>query len=209
MWEAIGGAIKELAEKHLIPFVIAVVSAIGVLLYLPVDCWMIEKVGKSMFFVFVSGIVFLAVKFIILCGKRIGRWVNGRNEKNKKGATDDQVEKKIISDFWEDVDALSPSDRQLLKDFLESENKPIEYPDGRFHRTNSLLDSDWVISTEVYGEPTEADVIGIPPQLRESLTKEDLMKMVRPIHKQYKLKEKVYDLLKYSMKKYGRISNFE
>ena len=59
-------ALKIFLEKHLVPTVISVVAAIIALLKLPTDYWMIEKIGKRLFFFLVAGIVFLFIQFLIL-----------------------------------------------------------------------------------------------------------------------------------------------
>lgn len=51
MWDAVGESLKVFFEKHLIPTVIAIVSAIIAVLMLPSDFWMIEKIGKTGFVV--------------------------------------------------------------------------------------------------------------------------------------------------------------
>ena len=59
MWDAITAAIKAVGEKYVIPLSLAVVVAIGAIIVLPEDYWMILKIGKVAFCIFVVGIVFL------------------------------------------------------------------------------------------------------------------------------------------------------
>ena len=65
MWDAVGESLKVFFEKHLIPTVIAIVSAIIAVLMLPSDFWMIEKIGKTGFVVLVAGVVFIIIKILI------------------------------------------------------------------------------------------------------------------------------------------------
>ena len=71
MPDSIGEALKIFLEKHLVPTVISVVAAIVALLVLPTDYWMIEKIGKTLFFFLVAGVVFLAIQVLVLLWKGI------------------------------------------------------------------------------------------------------------------------------------------
>ena len=71
MPDSIGEALKVFLEKHLVPTVISVVAAIVALLVLPTDYWMIEKIGKTLFFFLVAGVVFLAIQVFVLLWKGI------------------------------------------------------------------------------------------------------------------------------------------
>lgn len=65
MWNAIGEALKIFLEKHLIPTAISFVISIITLIKLPKDYWMIEKVGKTLFFILVLLISFLAIELVV------------------------------------------------------------------------------------------------------------------------------------------------
>ena len=90
-----------------------------------------------------------------------------------------------LRNLWESVDALSSQDRKLLLRFVKNGNKP--YTDGfhHFYGYDSLLESDWVVSTVIEEATTHVK------------------------KRQYKLREDIYQYLKYSLEKTGKISNFE
>ena len=71
MWNAIGEAIKLFFEKHLIPTTISIVSAIAAYLVLPVNYWMVEKLGKVWFLIFATGVAFLTIQLLIAVAKCI------------------------------------------------------------------------------------------------------------------------------------------
>ena len=71
MPDSIGEVLKVFLEKHLVPTVISVVAAVVALLVLPAGYWMIEKIGKIMFFFLVASVVFLAIQFFVLLWKGI------------------------------------------------------------------------------------------------------------------------------------------
>lgn len=71
MWNAIGESLKVFFEKHLIPTIISLVSALVAFLLLPLDHWMIEKLGRTWFLILVAGIVFLVVHLLMAIAKGI------------------------------------------------------------------------------------------------------------------------------------------
>lgn len=69
MHDIICEALKIFLERHLVPTVISVVVAIVALLVLPADYWMIEKIGKIMFFFWLLVWFFLLFNSLLFYGK--------------------------------------------------------------------------------------------------------------------------------------------
>ena len=111
-----------------------------------------------------------------------------------------------MENLWSDVDKFRPDDRALLKEFLENDNTPIKRSSGSRYFGNSLLTSEWVVSTEEYGE--EEPVI-ISKHLKEKAMPLFPMGTGRAIIVKYKLRDDIFSILKYSKEKYGKISHFE
>lgn len=107
--------------------------------------------------------------------------------------------KENLQELWDYVDQLSESDRADLKKFLETNNAPIS-KGGHNLDYNSLYRTNWVVSTE---KRTPKTVTAI-----EARTGKEMQFQTYDTHL-YKLREEVYQNLKYSMEKYGRIGNFE
>lgn len=181
MWQSIGDAIKIFLEKHLIPTVIAVVSAIVALVVLPSDYWMITKVGKSLFFILVAGIVFLLIELLCVLGKGIKNgWLRAQGKiRDVQYAKEEEEEK--IEEFLLFVDNLPPADRDLIMKFLKNGNKPITKPYSvyNFREWNSLAYSNALVTTKNHDGSTQT-----------------------------KLKEEFYQLAKYIYEKRGSISHF-
>ena len=200
MWEAIGNFFKTFAEKHLIPSVISLAAGFIAVLALPEDSWMIAKISKVGVGILAFALCFLMVELIILVTKRI---IKKASEKKSEKKYQEQKEKETIEELWSNVDDLSPGDRALLHKFIETNNEPIENESSMWFSPGSLLVSNWVVSTFVpyHFENEETEITkenGIP-----------VSHFMNQGKKKYKLKDDIFKLLKYSMEKYGKISNFE
>lgn len=212
MWEAIGQAIKTFVEKHLIPTVISVVISIASFLILPADYWMITKIGKVPFALLIAGLVFLVIQFIVFCFDKIRRRCANRASKDYHNQNDMKLERETMEKLWSEVDALNPDDRKTLKEFVVSGNTPMERSSGSRYFGNSLFNSNWIVSTEEYAEEEKEPVrFDLPKKQKGQAMTVNIMDMydTRTIIVKYKLRDDIYNLLKYSMKKYGKISHFE
>ena len=207
MWNAIVEFCKVFAEKHLIPSVISIVGAIVALIFIPSDYWMIVKVGKFLFFILISGVVFLVVKFLVFCWQKIMSHKSDNDLKQYYNQSAAKNEKKDMEELWTAVDKFDPEDRKLLHDFLESDNAPITCSSGNRYFGHSLLTSNWVVSTEEYGE--EEQPIILSEKLKGKAIPIGAMSAGRAIVVKYKLHDDIYSALKYSKEKYGKISHFE
>lgn len=150
MPDSIGEALKIFLEKHLVPTVISVVAAIVALLVLPTDYWMIEKFGKTLFFFLVAGVVFLAIQVFVLLWKGI------QHLKHRAYISKEYKEMKIrenqegLEEWLSFVDKLPPEDRELIRQFLRTNNKPIverrhvyrAYNPNSIHNTNAIVTTE-------------------------------------------------------------------
>ena len=208
MWGAITEFCKVFAEKHVIPSVIAVTGAIAALLFLPADYWMITKLGKMLFIFLASGVFFLLVKLLVFLWKKICQHRENIAEKQYYARSSQKNEKKDMEELWTAVDKFGPEDRQLLKEFLDSDNAPIERPAGvYFVGGRSLLGSNWVVSTEEYG--AEEPHVILSEHLKGKGIPVGSFGVGRTIVTKYKLHNDIFIALKYSKEKYGKISHFE
>ncbi len=108
-------------------------------------------------------------------------------------------ERENLQKLWDMVDSFSEDERKDLKRFLKTGNKPIpKY--SNYSSFDSLYHTNWVVSIEKY---TTEEFVEINPETG----KEE--KFNRISTHLYKLNDNIYEILRYSMEKYGRISNFE
>ncbi len=148
MWDAIGQALKVFFEKHLIPTVISIVSAIVLLLVLPSNYWMIAKIGKTLFLVLATGICFLLVKLIISI---FGGIQNARYRTQNEARYQENMEKEAqehLEEWLSFVDKLPPQDRDLIIQFINSGNKPIIQRGYRCYSHNSIYETNAIITME-------------------------------------------------------------
>lgn len=203
MWEALGNAIKIFIEKHLIPSIVSIAAGITTVLILPDDNWMIVKIGQVWVGILAFAICFLVIKLLVLLAHGIKALFIKKANKEYDKKRNEEKEKEILEQLWSDVDALSPGDRKMLYVFIENENSPLEEDNG-FHDYNSLFSSAWVVSTLVpYQMDNEEKPIGT------NTYRVPITHFINQGKKQYKLTDDIYQLLKYSKEKYGKISHFE
>lgn len=211
MWEVIGQVINTFLEKYFIPTIISFVIAIISLLILPTDFWMITKIGKPLFFILVAGIAFLFIMLIVYFGKKKSEINSEKSKRERRYQKDMEIEREFLEKLWSQVDAISPDDRQLLKEFIASGNAPIEKSSGTRYFGSSIFNSNWLESTEDYGED-EQEVI-LSENVKEKLIPKNsnIFSTLggRTIIKKYKLRNEIYQALKYSMDNYGKISHFK
>lgn len=210
MKEAITEFCKVFAEKHLVPSVVSIVGAITALLFLPSDYWMITKIGKVLFFILAVCLIFLAIEFMAFCYHKLCAHKNSNEKEKYYNQSAARNEKQQMEELWTAVDKFAPDDRKLLKEFLENENTPIVRSSGSRYFGNSLLASDWVVSTEEYDDHAEEE----PPIILPSHLKGKAIPICsdfvgRPLVVKYKLCDEIFAALKYSKEKYGKISHFE
>ena len=147
MPDSIGEALKVFLEKHLVPTVISVVAAIVALLVLPTDYWMIEKIGKTLFFFLVAGVVFLAIQVFVLLWKGI------QHLKHRAYISKEYKEMKVREnqeEWLSFADKLSPDDRELIRQFIRTENQPIVERRHvyRAYNPNSIHETNAIVTTE-------------------------------------------------------------
>ena len=181
--EAISTALKIFLEKHFIPTIIALVSAVMIYYFTPDTNEVLMKLGKDWYVLLTAGVVFLIitafVKIILVIRENINhhKLIKWNQLEGKK-----QSEQNLRR-LWDQVDALSVDDREIINQFLDSGNSPIERGAGFYCSYETLLGSHWVKSRDV--------------------------KKQTGYCKQYILDDQVYQALKYSKEKYGRIGNFK
>ena len=182
--EFLGSALKVFAEQHLIPTVLSFLVGAIIFSTTPVDFWLLTKLTKFGYWLFLSGCVFIIIQLLLWLKSKIGevRYHNylkkRNNEHSKKEA------QQALNELWQFVDGLDQEDRNYLKKFVESNNKPIEIRGNRHYSYGKLFSLENLIDKQSGNDETG------------SYTK-------------YKLKEEFYQILKYSYQKYDKISNFD
>ena len=132
----------------MIPTVISIVTAIATMLFLPNEYWMIQKIGKHLFFFLVAGLAFLAVQLIIAIFKGIAHlrhraYISTEYDKLKQNEALENL------DAWLSyVDELPPEDRKLIIQFTQTGNTPIVERGHRMYNPSSIHSSQYIIKTQ-------------------------------------------------------------
>lgn len=201
--EAWANIIKVFVEKHLKATVIAFAIACFAYVKLPADNEFIARLG-DWFIPACTAVSFVVVQVISM----LFRWgaASVRRQRSKKDLKQIQDEElhDSMEHLWSFVDLLSPEDRDNLRVFLATCNKPIRngerYPNGLFR-------SDYVHSRVVPIE--ELDFTTENVTMMDGTVKQMVLRPVESSVKEYRLTDSFYRTLKYSHDNYGRISHFE
>lgn len=201
--------LKMFLEKYLIPTVLAVVSTFITYYKTPEDFSMLVKFSIVGYCVFVFCICFLLIYFVVWLIKAIFNGIKGllekANENERLNKMQSQDEEKTLEVLWGYVDKLTIQDYKLLVRFLETENQP--YCDNGTYFGECLLNSNLVHRSLVEEEKQEA----IKPVPNSNAGNRIMFPIYETIPAKYHyiLRKEIYDLLKYSKEKYGKISHFE
>lgn len=142
----LGEAVKFFLEKYFLSTIVAVLVAIVILLATPTDFWMIEKIGKNMFFIFCWGCVFLIIYIL----SYLAKWIIRKGGKNAHDAQeyDDKLLREAVEPWLIYADNLSHEDKQLIYQFIKTGNQPIIRKNYIFYNSDSLLNSKYVYQTQ-------------------------------------------------------------
>lgn len=201
--------VKMFLEKYLIPTVLSVVLTFVTYYKTPEDFNMLAKFTIVGYCVFVFCIWFLLIFFAIWLVKFIFNGIKGllkkANENEKLNQMQSQDEEKALEVLWGYVDKLSIQDYKLLMKFLETENQP--YCDSGTYFGECLLNSDLVHRSLVEEEKQEA-IKSAPSSNAGNRIMFPIYETI-PAKYHYILRKEIYEMLKYSQEKYGRISHFK
>lgn len=146
MWDGIGESLKIFFEKHLIPTVISGVSAIGILLVLPNNYWMIAKLGQKWFAIFVAGIVFLLVKLLTSIYHKFQETSYTLSSIKRNTNAHLQQFEENLEQYLSFVDQLPPDDREMIMRFIHNNNTPIVDYSFRSWNPESILNTNAVVT---------------------------------------------------------------
>lgn len=183
MWETLGNALKVFFDKHFIPTVLSLVCGTIIFLCTSDDNWMLQKLSKFWYFLFISGCVFICIQIIIWLHSKISSLIYRLNEEKSNSQFHKIQTEEMMQQLWDYVGSLCPEEREYLKKFLKNKNKPITIRGRVFLDWNSLWNSDYVRKQNGFNESGS--------------------------YTQYVLEENFYNTLCYSAEVYGKISRFD
>jgi len=207
--------LKLFLEKFLIPTVISVIMTFLIYFITPVEHSLIVRFTLTGYCVFVFCICFLAVSLCKYIGKCCISYIKNictkRQRKIKEQKNTDELNRmaleKMAKDFRRTVNKFSPDDRNLLREFYKTNNKPIERSTEQYFMGNTLLGSQMVESTVLKEDRKEL----IKVNRNRGKTNFIPIDNYETIYgtKAYWLKEEVFEILKYSMDTTGKVSEID
>ena len=156
------------------------------------------KLGKNLYLAFVFSIAFIGCVSVEKITKKSKEYIDDKdNDKTEK------ITK--LEELWEFIDDISEDEFKIVENLINNNNKPVIIYDTSFDyefylrstifNSNILIKSNHKEENKVY----EKFFLGSTnPNNEEYLP-----------YKICKLKDDIYTLLKFSKKKYGKISNIK
>lgn len=191
-------------ESYLFSALIALAGAIVIAFLVPDYLKISEKIGKTLYFTLALIVLFLIAESIKALGKFLfKKYSNNKFEKKEIKENNDRV----LEDLWSFVDGLSLQDRELLIDFLKSNNEPIEIRGCIVG--NTILNNPKLVVSTVCDTNVKVNIGNV-----ECLDDKEVIGIAHfPMNssfqkKEYKLSPDFYKLLKYSYENENRISHF-
>lgn len=181
--ETFSTALKVFLEKHSIPTILALVVGVIAFYFSPDDNAVLIKLGREWYVLLWAGVAFLIITLIVKIYYVIQKRQYYKFLRKNNEEYDQKKAERNIRLLWDRVDSFGIEDRKLLEQFLSTDNSPIERGGYFYCSYDSLLGSDWVKSRQVNGK--------------------------NGFCTQYILDYQIFQCLKYSKEKYGRIGNFK
>ncbi|EQG49892.1 hypothetical protein QIY_3436 [Clostridioides difficile DA00141] len=154
--------------------------------------------------VFLFCVWFLIIELVIWLVQKIQyhNYSKGVEQRNKQRQAEEWQQS--LEFLWTDVDNLSSSDYKLLLRFIKNENQP--YCSSGTPMGHCLLNSDWVHKT--VSKPAKRVLIKSNQRTSSKAIPIPVYETISETY-QYILREDIYQMLKYSYEKYGKISHFK
>lgn len=185
--EAFAEALKVLFEKRLIPTVMGVVIGLLVFAITPEKYYLLNKLGKELYIVLISGISFLVFTFAQFIIQKYPKWIKKRIKEQETREYYENKNKERAYELWDYMDGLREKDKEIIMSLLNNENKPLRrganyridyFSTGQYAKDNIL------IARAVYSDNGEME-------------------------NEYVLDEEFYNELLFIKEKFGKLSRFE
>lgn len=170
-----------------------------------------ENIGIVISIIFVFAVWFLITGLITVTYKKYKKIVNS-NEKTKESNKErEQLNNRILEELRSQFDEMENLEQDLVMSLLGNENESLLTPNikdttigGAGVYYSRLVQSEWLYISKYHGKEETTGPIKLRAEFgRESNT---IMSRCKAKNK-VKLKENVYNALRYSLKEYGRISH--
>ena len=197
MFEKIVDILKTFFEKHFLPSLLSVVITGIVYFITPNDFAILIKLEKNFYLLVIFCLSLLIIEILIISIRKLNNIVYYLKEKKKYN---DRIIQENINYLYDLLDSLSPEEFDLVEYFVNNNN---QYVTSHIDYVNNKYNFDTIFNSRRY-KIKEDEIVSINPyhiEKRCSYKKGDYVN-------QFKLKEDIYEILKYLKKKTGKIYRF-
>ena len=189
--------LKTFFEKYLFPSLISVIPSALVYYLTPNDNDILTKFGKQFYLFVLFVIFFLLIELIIYIAKKILEiYSNIKYEKQEQ----QKLEQRVINEYQDLLDSQAPEFIELIQYFLNNNNSPIAYFD-------SSIPDDYEVEMLFNKKRIKIKENNFKSLNPYNLNEEIEFSKGSYVY-QFKLKDDVYNNLKFIEKKKGKISKF-
>lgn len=197
MFEKIVDILKEFLEKHFLPFLSSVVIT-GIVYYItPNDFTVLTKLEKNFYLLVVFCFSLLIIEVSIILIRKINNKIYYSKEKKKH---DDRIIQENRNYLYDLLDSLSPEEFDLVEYLVNNNN---QYITSHMDYVNNKYNFDTMFDSRKY-KVKEDEIVSIDPY---NIDKKCSYKKGSYVN-QFKLREDIYENLKYLKKKTGKMSRF-
>lgn len=197
MFEKIVDILKEFLEKHFLPFLSSVVITGIVYFITPNDFTVLTKLEKNFYLLVVFCLSLLIIEVSIILIRKINNKIYYSREKKKH---DDRIIQENRNYLYDLLDSLSPEEFDLVEYLVNNNN---QYITSHMDYVNNRFNFDTMFDSRKY-KVKEDEIVSIDPY---NIDKKCSYKKGAYVN-QFKLREDIYENLKYLKKKTGKISRF-
>ncbi len=197
MFEKIVDILKEFLEKHFLPFLSSVVITGIVYFITPNDFTVLTKLEKNFYLLVVFCFSLLIIEVSIILIRKINNKIYYSKEKKKH---DDRIIQENRNYLYDLLDSLSPEEFDLVEYLVNNNN---QYITSHMDYVNNKFNFDTMFDSRRY-KVKEDEIVSIDLY---NIDKKCSYKKGAYVN-QFKLKEDIYENLKYLKKKTGKISKF-
>ena len=197
MFEKIVDILKEFLEKHFLPFLSSVVITGIVYFITPNDFTVLTKLEKNFYLLVIFCLSLLIIEASIILIRKINNKIYYSNEKKKH---DDRIIQENRNYLYDLLDSLSPEEFDLVEYLVNNNN---QYITSHMDYVNNKFNFDTMFDSRSY-KVKEDEIVSIDPY---NIDKKCSYKKGSYVN-QFKLREDIYENLKYLKKKTGKISRF-
>ena len=197
MIEKIVDILKEFLEKHFLPFISSVVITGIVFFITPTDFKVLTKLEKNFYLLVLFCLSLLIIEISIILIRKINNKIYYAKENKKHN---DRIMQENINYLYDLLDSLSPEEFDLVEYLVNNNN---QYITSHMDYARNRYDIDSIFNSRRY-KVKEDEIISIDPY---NINKKCVYKKGAYVN-QFKLREDIYENLKYLKNKTGKISRF-